>query len=496
MREKLDSLKVSLPSLAGAAAALAICVWMAHAWLSLTSGYDVNLVSGVWLALARDLRDGIFYRDLIGPAGYGGTRYFPLFFALIAAFMSSGFEAVTAGLAASVTGGLVLVSAAYAFLRQLGLPRSAAIPVTVLATAAPYFIQQTVHSIRVEPLAAGLALWGLAAVAAAERQPTSSWRTMGIAALCFTLAVAAKPTSVYAPAGAILALAFAKRWTDAWRLVLLTGIGLVALLAGVERLSEGRFLAAVRATALAGETPGRMLSSGFMSRPVALIASSRILSAIFLLTAGALMASPSQWPRLPVVVLVLAAAATAAALASPGTILTNHIVDLYVVAVLFLGWSAYTRKRAGRLGAAALAVLLLWAAGQSAARAASIRRQAPVENLRNQQAALATAVERHCAGPILAESPLVPILIGQTPTLLDPFAFRVIALRFPVADDLTARVSQREFGCVVLEQDPNDPRGSGWYRNVHLGAAVIEAVLGHYEYRESVAGHRFYTPVR
>ena len=53
-------------SLAAPAAASVLGVLLVHAWFSISTGYDVNLVSGVWLAHARDLQDGLLYRDLSG----------------------------------------------------------------------------------------------------------------------------------------------------------------------------------------------------------------------------------------------------------------------------------------------------------------------------------------------------------------------------------------------------------------------------------------------
>ena len=491
MQETLDPVKGPFRSLAGAAATLALCVLAAHAWFSVTRGYDVNLVSGVWLALARDLRDGVFYRDLIGPEGYGGTRYFPLFFALIAALARAGLDPVAAGHAASLTGAAVLVTGACAFLFHLGVRRSTAIPVAILAAVAPYYIQQTIYSIRVEPLAAGLALWGLAAVASSERARPDSWRRLALAALCFTLAVVAKPTAAYAPAAAVLSLLLTRRFADAWRLALLTAAGVAVTLAGVEWLSDGRFSAVVRATALAGETPGRLLSTALVSRPVSLIATSRLLTVLTLLAGAALLAAPSTWRQLPPAVLVMAAAATAAALATPGTILTNQIVDLHVAAVLFLGWFANTRARLATAGAFAVTGLLLWTIAQNINRFETIRRQDPASSLPAQRSALSAAFDA-CAGPVLAESPLVPILTGRSPLVLDPFAFRVVSLRHPVGDHLVARLNAREFACVALEQDPGDPRGEGWYRNVHFGWPVVEAVLRHYSYTGTVAGRRVY----
>jgi hypothetical protein len=491
LQEQFDPVKGPFRSLAGAAATLAMCVLAAHAWFSVTAGYDVNLVSGVWLALARDLRDGLFYRDLIGPEGYGGTRYFPLFFALIAALMRVGLAPVAAGHAASLIGAAVLLTGASALLVQLGVRRSAAVPVAILATLAPYYVQQTMYSIRVEPLAAGLALWGLSAVAASQRVPQGSWRQLALASAWFTLAIAAKPTAAYAPAAAVLSLLVTRRQSAAWRLAVLTAAGILVVLSGVEWLSGGRFSEAMRATALAGETPGGMLSPALVSRPLSLIATSRLLTVLVALAVAALASAPSMWRQLPAAVLVMAAAATAAALATPGTILTNQIVDLHVAAVLFLGWFAHARPRVANAGALALTLLLVWTAAQNVKRIVTIRSQDSASTLPAQRRELTAAFDA-CAGPVLAESPLVPILTGRPPMVLDPFAFRVAALRHPAADHLVARLNAREFACVALEQDPGEPRGEGWYRNVHFGWTVVDAVLRNYAYTGTVAGRRVY----
>ena len=77
---------------------------LVHAWLALTSGDGLNSVSGVWLTLARDAREGVFYRALEASGQYGGTRYFPLLFLLIAALMRAGVPPVAAGHAVGLVG--------------------------------------------------------------------------------------------------------------------------------------------------------------------------------------------------------------------------------------------------------------------------------------------------------------------------------------------------------------------------------------------------------
>src|SRR4051794_31465714 len=57
----------------------------------------LDYVSGVWATLASDLRDGLFYRPLIGSNGYGATRYFPLHFTLHAGLMALTGDPVGSG---------------------------------------------------------------------------------------------------------------------------------------------------------------------------------------------------------------------------------------------------------------------------------------------------------------------------------------------------------------------------------------------------------------
>jgi hypothetical protein len=66
------------------AALLVPALVAARAFLNFRSQYYILYVEGAWLALASDFSHGILYRPLFGPLGYGGTRFFPLYFVLTA----------------------------------------------------------------------------------------------------------------------------------------------------------------------------------------------------------------------------------------------------------------------------------------------------------------------------------------------------------------------------------------------------------------------------
>ena len=105
---------------------LALVAFALHAWQALAGAY-LSYVSGIWLALGRDLSAGLFYRDLSSDVGYGGTRYFPLFFSLIGLFMRAGLAPLAAGWIASACAALILATGLFRVARGLKLSRDVAI---------------------------------------------------------------------------------------------------------------------------------------------------------------------------------------------------------------------------------------------------------------------------------------------------------------------------------------------------------------------------------
>ena len=104
---------------------------------------------------------------------------------------------------------------------------------------------------------------------------------------------------------------------------------------------------------------------------------------------------------------------------------------------------------------------------------------------------------RSCRGSMVSESPMVPILAGERPVMLDPFAFHVVGLKRPdVARSLVDRIDRAEFACVVLEQDPTSDRGRAWYRNVNLTGDAADAILQRYRLDTVIAGQRIYRAAR
>lgn len=474
---------------------LTAAVLAADAVVSISSGFYLNFSSGVWLALARDTYDGVFYRPLWNGVEYGGTRYFPTLFVAIAALMRGGVPPVAAAVTVSMLGLAAMVAAVFVLLKRLSVSSPLAMLGAALS-AAPYFVHQTGFAVRCEPIAAAFAISGLAVLAPIEKRPDSIRREL-IAAALFSCAFITKMTCVYGPAAATLALLFAGRRWAAGRVAALTVLGIVLVVAFVDLASDGRAIESFRACALAGSTLSTLLSAAAVTRTVQLIGVSHLLTVVFLLAVLALITAVRARQPLPAFYFLTATAVTAVIFTSPGTTMTSHIVDAYVAAIVLITATIAAQTGALRsVGTAALMIVTVWAAAQNVVLVAGMIEQGVVRERQEGRRQLVATLE-DCGGSILAESPLIPILVNHRPVVLDPFGFRVVAVNSPdVVRDLTARLQRREFTCVVLEHDPTVPAGYGWYANVNFGESVRDTLLQTYKYDGTVGGERFYRPVK
>ena len=465
-----------------------------HAWHAVSTAAYVDFVTGVWLALANDLVHGVFYRDLFGPDGYGGTRYFPLFFASIGALMRLGLSPLASGFFVSAIAAALLVAGIRLLLSRFRLPASMASAVAIFVLA-PRFVQQGLLAIRSDILAAALVVWGLACLLPSFDEERPNAKTLAAAAAFFTLAVATKVTSLYAPAAAIAALAWAARPGAAIRLGCMVAAGVMAMVAIVAAASGGRAIESWLACGFAGAGMGdwlRSVPSAFFSQ---IIGPSRVFTSVLLAGVAAwLVMILSRGPKMLIVAFPVTIAATAAVLASPGTSYTNQLMDALAVSVVIVGW---TLARYPRLRQPAALVLLLLAV------AAARQSLAPVMNEALRQRAWQVSAEREDLvremtarrAPVLSESPELLALAGVRPYLLDPFTLRVLSIRRPdLLRHLQQNLDARQFSRVVLMYDPESPAGRGWYTNVDFGWPIVSRILANYELAEVKAGLRVYRP--
>jgi hypothetical protein len=481
-----------------AAAAIAFAALAAHAWQSYSGAY-LSYVSGIWLALGRDLANGVFVRDLIGPLGYGGTRYFPLFFILIGSFLVVGIPPLAAGgLASSVAGGMLATGLAR-IARALGAPRHV-VWMAAAAALAPYFVQQTLFEVRADVLAAALNLWGLAAAVPLFRAQPAARPRVWPAVVWFTLALATKITSLTVPGCVAIALLLAGRRRSGWRFMVGMATGSVSFFAVVQAASSGRALASWRACMFADSSGGGLLQSLLAGEFLALARYSHLLIALLSLACLALAAGlffewrarrpgaadgesdgfggAAMW--LPITLFAGVSASTALTLSSPGTVPSNQMVEWLGVTVVVVVWMAAARREVRFVCSTLLALVVVWMSAQDAVR---------VSQLWQSRAARTTTAIRQqivdrvaqAPGPVLAESALWPVLAGRPAFLLDPFALRVVMMSRPdIARDLEARIDARAFPIVIFQVDPTSTKGRGYYENVNFGWPITARILSHY----------------
>jgi hypothetical protein len=96
---------------------------------------------------------------------------------------------------------------------------------------------------------------------------------------------------------------------------------------------------------------------------------------------------------------------------------------------------------------------------------------------------------------MLAENPLVPLLAGQTPYVLDLVVFRVLNERDPsFAEPLRKKLREKGFSAVVLIEDPQSETGRAWYTSMHFGPGIVEEVERNYRLVSREPGQLAYLP--
>jgi len=438
--------------------------------------------AGAWTALATDLKDGVFYRPLFGPDGYGGTRYFPLYFVLYALLMKLGVGVLLSGYLLSATGIIALLAGTFYLLKKLGVEPWLAV-CGAGATLASYSLQLSLLSTRADGLASALDVWGLAACA--HSKPSHS--RILLASILFALAWSAKLTTVFGFAAAFLWLLFAGSSTMAWVLAAETACGCLVVAGAMAIDSQGRIWGILKACATGGASPLLMASGPWHMLNVAFREDPGLLLFSFL----ALLALTRKTLRnLPALFFIMTIAVTAMIFGTPGANF-NHLLDVQVAAVI-LFTACLANKDASipkGLGVYALALATLLAA-------VPVAHKLKIEDrlLAPHRFEKAIALIGDTRKPILAENPLLPVLAGQRPYVMDPFMLRVLREHQPsLAQPLLDGLRHQNFSAVVLfMRDPRTDEGQTWYEHEHFGPGFLPALNSSYRLAFIVNGQFVY----
>ncbi len=473
-----------------ASVALIILIAMVRAWYCWGTDAWVNHPAGALIAMAADLKNGVFYRPLYGPEGYGGTRYFPLYFVLHALLMKLGVPILPAAFLLSAAAVVALLAGVFYLLRGLGVePWLAACSTGALMAAG--CAQYSLVSPHADGLASALNVWGLAVVVRAKL----SHRTVLLAALLFTLAWSAKITTVFGFAAAFVWLMSTGFPAMAWELAAETCCGYLLVGAALFVGSQGRFWEIFKACASGGTN-----LVGFASGPLnMLVLAARLDPGVLLFLLLALVAlayvvlSGKLLQNLPALLLIATLAVTAIIYGSPG-INENHLLDVQVAAVVLIATQLASAASPNykQVGICVLALAIFAAALPLLRKFKNGDRR-----FHPQRFEKVLAVVGGTSKPILSENPVIPLLAGQQAYVLDPWMLRLLRQRIPgFGEPLLEGLRHQDFGAVVLcMADPKTDFGKWWYETAHFGPGFAAALNQNYRLVATFDDQRVYLPI-
>ena len=454
--------------------------------------YRLDHVAGARMALARYLDDGILYPSLHDGSFYGGTRFMPLPIALHAAVARVSDEYLVSGKLLAYATMLALLGVVFLLLRRMRCP----LPIAVGLLAAVLTTRTGLAAgmgLRADTLPLLLQLLAVAAVAG-SRKPAATVAAAALAALAF----AAKLSAVWAPLAICIWLATTDRRRLLWFLGAY-GVLVAALLGFLGAASDGRIFENVFGLSTAGLAGAGSLLRG-PTALVRLMVEEATTAWVLLPAAGiaAWLAARQRQPSIWVVSLACCLLVLVVVLADIGTG-WNQLIDPVVLTILVVGELAGRSRShpvAGIAVPAVLAAVLLWVTltglvvtvGPDAREALGMLRGAEPFS-RRPLAGQATSTTR-----LLSEDPFVPVSLDQRPVVLDPFMLRRLEDRDPVAvQRLVERIHAQEFELVVLVV-PLEPLDQEWWRDMHFGTRVTQALADAYTFSGRTQGYYLYRP--
>jgi hypothetical protein len=476
-----------------------IAGWLVLGLFHIGDRYRVGHVQGHWMALARYANEGTLYPPLFDGVRFAGTRHMPLPILVNAGAGRLTGEYLRSGKAVAIVLFATLLVLVFVVLRQLRCPWPLAVALIGLlpATSTGALVGSTVGG---DVLPVVLQVGALLAVTAALRRDKPGW-VLAAGALA-GLAASSKLTGVWAALTVLSWLGLRQDWRRLAAFAAVCGVSAALAIGLVQWASDGRFLMTLLTLTFAG-TGG----------PVGSIRAPNQLMFFGIRDATAV------WILAPFAVLGVLAAGRPSALTvyhhalGWSLILTlvvftdvgaglNQLLDLAVLTIVMVGYLA-SRLPLERLGtttlATALVLAVIWAG------ATGVRGFVP--DLREAVASVRTGKTpaKYTPRPLadvvapddtlLAEDPGIPVLLGQTPIVLDAFMLRRLdEVQSETVDVLVARIRHGEFDHVAMI-NPLD-EDDAWWQYYHFGLRIVRALRETYVLVGQVDGYFLYEPRR
>jgi hypothetical protein len=435
---------VLLLRMASAIALLGSIALMLWFW---RNGIPSGNTSGVWAALANDFAQGVFYRPVFDESGYGGTRYMPLFFVLYGILISIFNDPVLSGLLLSLTTIAFLDLGIYVLLRELRVRNTFAIAFTFLVHASIAFQLLTLE-IRGDFLAAGLNVWGI--VFALKHLRANSRGHLTLSAFCFIGAIFTKFTTIWGLVTIVVLFLIQKKKSSAIALTCLTVIPTIVLLYVINEWSHSKALASFQACALGGFNSTYALKTPLWFITV-IVQDPFFLALLGLAIYLVAMTITTQWKSFTHLYFCCTLVSTFFIFSSPGTD-SNHLIDLLIACILMSASQFQTNQKFSSVYNlyflfTVIGILFMWIPG-------TLSIKDHIEPVgRPTRDTIQTIKNKLGPGKnnLLSENPLVPLMMGQRPFVLDAFSLRVMAKKSPaIKTDFTRKIEDRFFDAIVL----------------------------------------------
>jgi hypothetical protein len=293
-------------------------------------------------------------------------------------------------------------------------------------------------------------MWGIALGLRYARRPSPA-----VFAACVLALLGAFLTKFTTVGGAVAVcgwLYWCGRRRAALALAVTLGVLALGSLTIIDWASDGRAFASFAAAAAGG-----MRTTYALGAPLWFLRSAAQDPVSLILLAAASVYAIARLrhgiPAFAAAYFVLAAGFTLLIFTSPGTD-TNHFLDVLGASALLFGDQLRRAPRRARLAVGVLAAVAgltaaSWIPGMISVRSVIEKDGRP---RRSEVTDIATRLGA-ADHDLLSENPILPVMLGQRPEVLDPFNLRLLARQRPeVARDFRRRMDTNRFGAVVLSE--------------------------------------------
>lgn len=170
----------------------------------------------------------------------------------------------------------------------------------------------------------------------------------------------------------------------------------------------------------------------------------------------------------------------------------THLLDLQVAAVIVLGTSLTTGSPSRGLASYSLILAMLVPLVISPP---GIVLQHVLRTTDDNRLWSVARYIHDAHNPVLAENPIFPLLVGQSPYVIDSWIFCILSERLPGYDAiLVSKMQDHAFSYIVLDEDPESSQGRRWYATERFGPRFSDILLTTYRRAAVVGGEFIYEP--